>query len=665
MDAQRESVADLASVAPGVGDAPGAELRRLPGRVAATYAVLAAAWIIGTDLVVGAASSADLGGRLVDIAKGLLFVGVTAVALRVVLARVTERFDRVVLRALTGQRDFLASVLSTTSDAMVILDGEGRTLWANDRTAAVLGWAPAELVGTRVRELVHPVDVAASVGFRREAEAADRPSSPRSFLLRHRDGSYRSMELRAAPIPLADGVRGIVVNGVDVTDRARSDRQLRAALATDVTGLPGLRMLVAEIDLIEQLRPEGLVATVAVADVDRFGDVNDLHGRDGGDAVLRELARRIEAAVPEALGVWRHGADEFTAIVLEDAEHPDGDPHDLAERIRSAADAPVVLDERGAAVPVELSVGVARVEVVVAPDGEALSASLLRAGERALVEAKAHPDRIAVHLPGAAPRSSDRARMAAQLHDAVERGELVVHYQPKVALDTREVGGVEALVRWQHPERGLVMPDEFLDVVAEANRSAALLRIVLDDALTETARWLERAGVRDDFAVCVNVSADDLRRRRFADDVHEALERSGVPARHLCLELTERLMVADAAAASAVVADLRRAGVQVAIDDFGTGYSTLEHIRTFEVDELKIDKGFVQRLSSSAADAAIVDTVISIGQRLGVRVVAEGVEDEATHRYLAEKGCGFGQGYLFGRPGPAADVDVCGPVGRP
>jgi EAL domain-containing protein (putative c-di-GMP-specific phosphodiesterase class I) len=217
---------------------------------------------------------------------------------------------------------------------------------------------------------------------------------------------------------------------------------------------------------------------------------------------------------------------------------------------------------------------------------------------------------------------------------------------------------VEALVRWQHPTRGLLGPDAFLGAVAEANLFASVLRIVLHDALHRTAAWTRVPGCDPGFMVCVNVSADDLRRKRFAEDVFAALEHTGVAPERLCLELTEQTMLADLESMRDVVDELRRTGIQVAIDDFGTGYSTLEHIRVFEVDELKIDKGFVQRLGASPADEAIVDSILAIGERVGVRVVAEGIEHEAALEHLRGR-CALGQGYLFSRPVPGDDIDPC------
>jgi len=660
VDAQRTGVGDdlTAAVAPGIeARAPSEVLARLPARVAATYAVAGTAWILASDLLVAVGGDESVEERLPEIAKGLLFVLGTAAILLVVLRQVTRRFDRMFLQTITAQRDLYEGVLATSTDVVTVFAGDGRMLWVNDAVTDVLGWRPEELVGRPGADAVHPSDQASARGFREDVVAGRAGDAPRTFLFRHRDGGTRAMEVRASPLHLPGLGTGLAAVARDVTDRDRSERLLRSALARDVTGLPGLRALLAELEAIDELQPDGLVATVAIADVERFGDLNGLHGRSRGDEVLRELARRLEAAFPDALGVWRHGADEFVVVVIEERAGRAAPPHVLADRVRAVADVPVVVDKQGSRAAVGLSVGVARVAVR-SPDGEGgLGADLLRAGEAALAEAKRHPDRIAIRADGSPRPQTEQARLVAELRQAIEQGQLVVHYQPKVRLADLRASGMEALVRWEHPERGTLPPAAFLPAVAEGNLSGALLAVVLRDALGQLAAWSEDGCADPGLAVCVNVSADDLRRRRFVDDVFVALAEVGVEPGRLGIELTEQALLADVPGARRVIDELRAEGIRVAIDDFGTGYSTLEHVRDFEVDEIKIDKSFVQRLGSSPADEAIVDSILAIAQRLEVPVVAEGVEDVAVLEYLRERGCELGQGYLFARPAPAQDID--------
>ena len=633
----------------------GGELSAITRRVVTCYVAAGSTWIVLSDLVVGSFRGEDASDKAADIVKGLVFVAVTALVLWIVLRRLTTSYDRHFTRSVTAQRDFYQSILRTSSDAVLIFDELGVVRYANEAVTEILGWDRSDVVGRPGRALLHPDDRTSADAFRENVVRGGR--SRRTFRMLHRDGTHRSLEVSVSPIELADGSPGAIVNARDVTERARGEQQLRAALAEDATGLPNLRMFVAEMERLGEVSVVGLDAVVVLVDVDRFGDINALHGRAGGDAVLLELTRRLEATIPEAIGMWRHGADEILAVVLENpSESGDGgiDVAELAERVQREAAAPLALDESERRVSVSVSVGVARLPFDPGPGEDKLSSRMLRTVEQALVDAKEHPDRNAVRVHRDSSVAGSRAQIAAQMHEAVDRGELVAHFQPTVRLSDLHVVGAEALVRWQHPDRGLLLPGEFLRAVQDSNLSSALTRGVLRDSLAQVPRWLRTPGCDPTFQVSVNITLDDLRRKRFVHDVFSAVEASGVEARNLCLELTEQTMLADALGASTIVAQLRRAGIRIAIDDFGTGYSSLEHIRVFEVDTLKIDKGFVQRIGRSRTDEAIVDSVIAIAGRLGVQVTAEGIEDADALAYLRERGCDQGQGFLFS---PAVPVE--------
>ncbi|MCO8128125.1 EAL domain-containing protein [Acidimicrobiia bacterium EGI L10123] len=654
-DERAEGGAGVAGGPP--ASAPSGELAGICRRVVLWYAAVAATWIVASDLAVSMVRNEDVEQQALDVVKGLVFVLVTAAVLWVVLRRLTRSYDKHFAREVTAQRDFYQSILSTSTDLVLIFGADGLIRYANRALVEILGWDHDAVIGRRGRDFLHPDDVNPASSFRANLELGG--SNRRTFRMAHRDGTYRTLEMAMSSIPLGDGTEGAVIVARDVTERARGEQQLRAALAEDVTGLPNLRMFVAEMERLAEVTAVGLDAVVLLVDIDRFGDINALHGRVGGDAVLLELSRRMEAALPEAIGLWRHGADEILAVLLEDpaqtaAESGVGLAR-LIERVQHEAAAPIAIDDSDRRLSVSVSVGLARLPVDCGVPEDSLSSQMLRTAEEALVEAKQHPDRSAVRVQGDAGAGSERALVIEQLHRAVERGELVVHFQPKVRLADLCVVGAEALVRWQHPDRGLLLPDEFLRAVDEANLTAAMTRSVLQNALAQVPGWLGAAGCAADFEVSVNISLDDLRRRRFVDDVFDALHESGVEARHLCLELTEQTMLADALGASTVVAELRRAGIRVAIDDFGTGYSSLEHIRIFEVDELKIDKGFVQQIGRSRTDEAIVDSILAIAGRLGVKVTAEGIETSEALEYLRQRGCHDGQGFLFSAAVPVEE----------
>ena len=655
-DNERSPGADDSSVAAGPpASVPSRELSGICRRVVLWYAAVAATWIVASDLTVSIVRDEVAEEQVVDVVKGLAFVFVTAAVLWVVLRRLTRSFDDHFTREVTSQRDFYQSILSTSTDLVLIFSADGLIRYANEALVEVLGWDHHEVIGRRGREFLHPEDVTSASSFRANLRLGG--ANRRTFRMAHRDGTYRTLEMAMSTITLGDDGEGAVIVARDVTERARGEQQLRAALAEDVTGLPNLRMFVAEMERLAEVTTAGLDAVVLLIDIDRFGDINALHGRVGGDAVLLELSRRLEATLPEAIGLWRHGADEILAVILQDPAVA-GDEAGVArlvERVQHEAAAPIAIDESERRLSVSVSVGVARLPIDSGLPEDSLSARMLRTAEHALAEAKQHPDRSAVRVQPEAGAGSERALVIEQLHDAVARGELVAYFQPKIRLADLSVIGAEALVRWQHPERGLLLPAEFLRSVDEANLTAALTRGVLRDALAQVPGWLGTEGCDPDFEVCVNISLDDLRRRRFVDDVFDALHESGVEARHLCLELTEQTMLADALGASTVVAELRRAGIRVAIDDFGTGYSSLEHIRIFEVDALKIDKGFVQQIGRSRTDEAIVDSILAIAGRLGVRVTAEGIEEPDALEYLRQRGCHEGQGFLFSAAVPVEE----------
>jgi PAS domain S-box-containing protein/diguanylate cyclase (GGDEF)-like protein len=634
------------------------ELSSITRRVVTWYVAVASVWIVVSDLATGAALDEDLGEVGADVTKGLVFVAVTGAILWIVLRRLTGAHDRRFASSVTAQRDFYQSILRSSSDAIIIFDDTGTVRYVNDSVTDILGRVPSEVVGQSGRSLLHPNDLRSADTFRQDARRRGR--TRRTFRFAHRDGTFRALEVSASPLELVDGTPGAVVTARDVSDRSRGEQQLRAALAEDATGLPNLRMFVAEMERLAEVSIVGLEAIVVLVDIDRFSDVNALHGRAGGDAVLLELTHRLEAVVPEAIGLWRHGADEILAVLIENPSDAGSaiDLQELVDRIQQETSAPLALQDVEHLVSVSVSVGVARLPIDPSSDGEPLSSRMLRTVEQTLAEAKQHPDRSVVQVHPESSLAGERALIVAQLHGAVERGELVPHFQPKVCLSELRVVGAEALVRWQHPERGLLLPADFLRSVEVANLTGALTRGVLRDSLAQVPGWLASAGCDPDFQLSVNITLDDLRRKRFVHHVFETLEDSGVDPRYLCLELTEQTMLEDALGASTTVAELRRAGIRIAIDDFGTGYSSLEHIRVFEVDVLKIDKGFVQRLGRSRTDEAIVDSILAIAGRLDLTVTAEGIEDVGALEYLRERGCDQGQGFLFS---PAVPVEEFSP----
>lgn len=636
----------------------------LPARVACTYALLASAWIVVSDLTLQGIGN-DLGrDTAADIAKGLVFVVVTSLVLWWVLHRLTRTHDQELWATATRQRDFYETILQTVSDPVFVHDRAGRLVWMNDATTEHLGWTFEETFGRYGQEFVDPQDRAAAIGYLENVAEGRTEPTVRTFRLLHRDGGTRTLAVRAAAISAGDQVRGVVFLARDVSERARRGDRLRTLFSADATGLPTLSSFAATVDGLEALLDgEDATVVVVVVDIERFGTINELHGRAAGDVVLREVAERFQNALPEALGWWRHGADAYLGILVEDEgpDRPRIDRRRVVERLRHEIGAPIAINDEDR---VDVQVSIAVAEAGTGGD-RPLATRLLRAGEESLRQAQRHPDRFAITGAGEASAEVEgRAQLIAQLYDALRDGQLVVHYQPKVDLRDLTVVGSEALVRWDHPTRGLLLPGAFLWAVEFANLTGELTHTVLRQALHQVQVWRAAEQTRS-HRVSVNITLNELRRERFVEEVMGLIAEAGVEPSALCLELTEQELLADVTVAADTVDRLRAAGVQFGIDDFGTGYSSLEHLRRLAVDELKIDLSFVTGLVPGSPDDVIVSSVIGLGHGLGVSVTAEGIENDVALAHLCSLGCQLGQGFLFSPAVPAAEFPHRLPDPRP
>lgn len=641
-DADRPGGADLPLLR------PERSLDNLPAVMALLYAAASTLWIVLSDL---ALHDFDLDSATDDIAKGLVFVAITALLLWWTLRRLLRFHDQRLLSRLGEERDFYRTILHTAGEAVAIFGNDGRVQWTNQAVEHILGWRPTEVVGQRARFFIDERDRIAAIGYIENAMAsADVASTVRTFQLRHRSGETRTMEVRAAPLHRHGEIEGVVLIGRDVTERIRREDRIHALSAGDVSGLPALASFTTEIDWLERVL-EGVRAIIVVIDIERFGSINELHGRTVGDQVLREVAQRFGSELVEATGCWRHGGDAFIAVLIE---RPDDDPVDrreIVDRLRRQLGAPLAIDVRQR-IHVDLAIGIA--EVTVGQSQLPLASALLQAGEESLRRAKAHPDRFDISGGDDASWVEDRAHVVAELYDALAGGQLVAYHQPIVELGSGAVVGSEALVRWQHPTRGLLSPGAFFWAVQYANLTGEVARTVLQQALQQVAEW-RSTHEGHHYTVSVNLTLNELRREGFIDELMQTVEGIGVEPSALCLELTEQALLSDVETTTDALARLRSNGVRISIDDFGTGFSSLEHLRYLDIDELKIDRSFVTDLRAGSADDVIVSSLIRLAEGLGVSVVAEGIEDETALAHLRDLGCARGQGYLFGRPVPAED----------
>jgi diguanylate cyclase (GGDEF)-like protein len=425
-------------------------------------------------------------------------------------------------------------------------------------------------------------------------------------------------------------------------------RKLRAsALSDELTGLPNRTLFRDRLRqaLLQTRRDGGLAATLMI-DLDRFKEVNDTLGHLKGDQLLTEVGARLRETLRDADTVARLGGDEFAVLIPRIEES--GQAAEVAHRIAEAMQEPFVLG--GVAIQVDMSVGIA----LSPPDGDDPD-TLIQRADIAMYEAKKGNAGHAFYTTERDPYSARRLAMVAELRAAIEERALDVHYQPKVDLVSGEVTGVEALARWSHPELGPIPPGEFVPLAEQTGLIKPLTIAVLEIALVQARRWRDEGLT---VPVSVNLSARNLLDLQLPAEVDGLLTRFGVAPTLLELEITESSIMSDPVRALDVLTRLDEMGVRLSIDDFGTGYSSLAYLKRLPVDELKIDRGFVMNMTRDRADAFIVRCAVDLGRNLGLRVVAEGVEDAATVEALAKLGCTQAQGYYFSRPAPAQELTV-------
>ncbi|MFF9911494.1 putative bifunctional diguanylate cyclase/phosphodiesterase [Streptomyces sp. NPDC013457] len=422
--------------------------------------------------------------------------------------------------------------------------------------------------------------------------------------------------------------------------RARAEEQLRDPL----TGLPNRQWLLERAwTALEEAEGEGARSALVLIDLDRFRSVNDTLGHLAGDRLLLQIAERLKLALPRGAEAARLGGDEFAVLL------PTADSTTSAQRVARhlVAELSSPLDLDGLTLVLEASAGVA-----VFPDHALDAEGLLRRADVAMYQAKRDRTGVEVYESKRDSNTPDRLGLLGDLRRALDAGEVELHYQPKVRFDG-QVAGLEALVRWVHPERGRVPPDEFIAIAESSGLMPHLTEYVLETALAQVARWRAQ-GLN--VPVAVNVSPRDVHTPGFAGAVAARLARHGVPAGALQLEITEHVLLEDPQRAADTMAGLTGHGVKMSLDDFGTGYSSLVHLRRLPVSELKIDRSFVARLAVDAEDAEIVRCTLDLAHSLGLLVVAEGVEDDETWERLRDLGCDAVQGWLVAAAMPPAET---------
>jgi diguanylate cyclase (GGDEF)-like protein/PAS domain S-box-containing protein len=569
------------------------------------------------------------------------------------------RLTRQVLRT----EAFFRTLVHRAADVTLVLDDRGQVTWASTQTPS--GWSPRDLEGRQLRDLVHEDD--RHELYRALHPAADDDGRRPVFRLRGRDGSWRQFEsvrtavaaglpggMLRAPGRRTDSPDGVVLHLRDVAGRRSDELELERLAYTDyLTGLPNrARLMAALAGARARVAAGGAPACLLLLDLDGFKPVNDVAGHEAGDHVLIQVAARLRATVRDGDLVGRLGGDEFAVLVTDGLEEATA----LAERI--VAELRTLHPEQGGGSDGRMAAGVVfdvsgSVGVTELHPADDVSATI-RQADVALRAAKA-AGKSCVRTAGHAIDSAAgrRTRLARDLPAALDHEQFRVVYQPVVGVSQRRILGLEALVRWDHPVLGTVPPDEFISLAEDDGLIVTLQRWVLQRATTDAAALLAAGW---EVQMSVNVSVRHLQAGCLAPDVAHALAQSGLPPRKLVIEITESVMLDAEDRLESDLATLHEMGCILAVDDFGRGYSSLAYLARLPVRILKMDREFIADIERDERGAAIVSSVIDMGSRLGMDVVAEGVEDAGQMEVLQGMGCEYLQGWLFGRPVNLAEL---------
>jgi diguanylate cyclase (GGDEF)-like protein/PAS domain S-box-containing protein len=579
-------------------------------------------------------------------------------------ATVTNRLDDPDVRGIVGNlhditdlreaHERLRSAFENAPIGMAMSDLEGRIIRANPAMGDIVGRLPEDLVGVSVHDLTHPDDRELSSAEMQRLVSTGSVGYQIEKRYIHCDGHEVWISVSVSCVRDEQGRPLYLIGQVEnITERrALRERLAYVAIHDPLTGLPNRELFMdrLEVALRRADRGQHHVAVIFL-DLDRFKLINDSLGHDVGDQVLSAVADRLNSVMRASDTLARFGGDEFT--VLCDDVGDEDDCLEVAQRLVMAMGQPLAL--HSGEVFVSLSVGIA-----LSRHSES-GAVILRNADIAMYRAKDRgPSRIEIYHEDDERNVVSRLRTSNELHRALERRELELHYQPFVDLHTETLVGMEALVRWQHPTRGLLLPQEFIGLAEDSGLILPLGIWVLNEACRQMTQWHARRSESGyDNArmnVSVNVSALQLADPGFPDHVARAIEASGIDPDRLWLEITESTLMRDADEAVTVLQAVRDLGLHIEIDDFGTGYSSLSYLQRFPVESLKIDRSFVADVDQRSDNAAIVRAIIGMGDSLGLPIIAEGVERRAEVDKLRSLGCHLAQGYLFGRPLPARSL---------
>jgi diguanylate cyclase (GGDEF)-like protein/PAS domain S-box-containing protein len=543
-------------------------------------------------------------------------------------------------KALQERERRFRALSENASDLVLILDATGVCRYASPSHKRVLGYEPESLIGVSVLDLVPHEDFNEVVATLAKPQK-DNELTRQLIRIRHANGLFVSLEYVGLNRLNDDAIQGFVINARDVTEQLAMQEILKHQASHDaLTNLPNRTLLLERLEqvikAIEQDEAKGNVALLTM-DIDRFKEINDTFGHHHGDLLLQEVSTRLLNATDESATVARLGGDEFALLIpvrsVDCVQH-------VISKLATVFEKPYIIVEQP--LLVQASIGVA-----LYPTHGTDALTLLRRADVAMYNAKEAHQGHMLYDPAYDTYSPRRIALIGALRDAITHNELKLYYQPKVELQTGKVHSVEALVRWQHPEFGFVPPDQFIPLAEQTGLIAPLTLWVLETAICQCSAWFQ-AGLK--LSIAVNLSMWDLRDATLPNTIHALLERYDVSPQLLHVELTESVVMKDVERSLDTLNRLAQLGIEIAIDDFGTGYSSLAYLKRMPISELKIDRSFVMHMAEVEVDATIVQSTVSMAHSLGIKVVAEGVEDEKTWHLLANFHCDTAQGYFMSRP---------------
>jgi diguanylate cyclase (GGDEF)-like protein/PAS domain S-box-containing protein len=553
-------------------------------------------------------------------------------------------------RRLAQSEQRFRSAFDNAPLGVALVDLDNRFVRVNHALCRLLGASAEQLAGADQAEFGEPGDIAIEKEFQQDLLAGRSASVQYDRRYRSRDGRLVCALVSATLLPANHEPQRFLVQINDVSERKRIEEELAHLAHHDaLTGVANRALLNEEVEHeLAAARRHRCRTAVVFIDLDYFKHINDSFGHESGDLVLKAIAARLTGAVRETDIVGRMGGDEFVVVLSEVADVRD--VLALTDKLRLECGRPVQLD--GHEVHVAVSMGIS-----LFPDDAGDFRTLLRFADSALYHAKAEGrNNVQFYHPELTARMELRMRLGAGLRVALERNELELYYQPIMSLAHDRPVAAEALIRWNHPEMGLLLPDTFLPVLDEASMGDAIGTWIIGQACRQAARW--NAGPAAPMRVAVNITAAQFKSGNLVRTVEGALRDAGLPGSSLCVEITEQNLLTDSEQTRATLAALKALGVCVAIDDFGTGYSSLSYISRFRPAELKIDQSLISHVDSNAEQAALVVAALAMARSLKLEVVTEGVETEAEQAFLRAHGCDMAQGYLYSRPCPAAQFET-------